>query len=357
MPKGARLRPSERLRGWLTRAAWRQPVPPPAARIHVICLDGTMSSMETGFETNVGLIWQLLQEVPDLSLFYEPGIQWQGWRRGVEVMAGVGINRQIRRAYIYLAQNYHAGDRIYLVGYSRGAYAVRALAGWIERIGLLHKLEATDAMVCKAYNHYHNDPTSAAARAFGQTYCYPKTEIEAVGVFDTVQALGVRLPVLWRFAPKVEVFRSNMPGIAVRHGFHALALDERRMAYAPTLWDVPAHRTDDIRQVWFRGTHGDIGGHLSGLEAARPLSNIPLVWMLQQLHACGLPLPDGWPARFPQDGTAPSVGMNRGFGRMFLLRRARVTGADGSQALHPSVAVGLRPDLPLADVSRGMRAG
>jgi uncharacterized protein (DUF2235 family) len=72
-----------------------------------------------------------------VTLYYEPGIQWRGFRRAHEVVAGVGINRQIRRAYLFLARNYQPGDRVVLMGYSRGAYAVRSLAGLIDRMGLL----------------------------------------------------------------------------------------------------------------------------------------------------------------------------------------------------------------------------
>ena len=97
---------------------------------HVIILDGTMSTLNEGEETNAGLTYRLLAERggPDLSLYYEAGLQWRSWRNSWDVIVGRGINRQIRRAYGYLASRYRPGDRIFLFGYSRGAYAVRSLA-------------------------------------------------------------------------------------------------------------------------------------------------------------------------------------------------------------------------------------
>ena len=106
---------------------------------HVIILDGTMSSLSPGCESNAGLSYKLLSGLgrAELSLYYEAGLQWQDWRTTPDVMMGRGINRQIRRAYGYLASRYKAGDRIFLLGYSRGAYAVRSLAGLIDTDGAI----------------------------------------------------------------------------------------------------------------------------------------------------------------------------------------------------------------------------
>ena len=89
--------------------------------------------------------------------------------------------------------------------------------------------------------------------------------------------------------------------------------------------------------VWFPGTHGDVGGQLDGVRAARPLANLSLVWMLERLELCGLTLPEGWRARFPCDPAAPKVGTWRGFGKFFLLRQRRVVGQDPSERLHETV--------------------
>jgi hypothetical protein len=86
-----------------------------------------------------------------VTLYYEPGIQWRGFRRAHEVVAGVGINRQIRRAYLFLARNYRPGDRVVLMGYSRGAYAVRSLAGLIDRMGLLRAAQIDEETLDRIY--------------------------------------------------------------------------------------------------------------------------------------------------------------------------------------------------------------
>ena len=99
-----------------------------------------MSSLLPGRETNAGLTFRLLREggrIQRMSLYYEPGIQWTSWTQARDVIQGRGMNRQIRRAYGFLASRYRPGDRIFLFGYSRGAYAVRSLAGVIDRVGLI----------------------------------------------------------------------------------------------------------------------------------------------------------------------------------------------------------------------------
>src|SRR6056297_3302622 len=147
---------------------------------HVLILDGTMSSLVEGDESNAGLTYKLLSEVsgPSLSVYYEAGLQWQDWRTTPDVMMGRGINRQIRRAYGYLASRYRAGDRIFLFGYSRGAYAVRSLAGVIDRVGLLKAENATERNVRMAYRHYKATPGSPAARKFTRAFCHDTAPIE-----------------------------------------------------------------------------------------------------------------------------------------------------------------------------------
>lgn len=335
---------SDRVRGWFARRFASDHSSYSAARgprDHVIVLDGTMSSLKAGEETNAGLTYQLLREQGGaLSVYYEAGVQWPDWASTVDVMTGRGINRQIRRAYGYLASRYRPGDRIFLLGYSRGAYAVRSLAGIIDRIGLIRRDEATESNIRQIYRLYQMDPDGATAQAFARLYCHPETVIEMVGVWDTVKALGLRVPLLWRLQTDSHAFHNHELGRSVRHGYHALALDERRRAYAPVLWQCPQDWSVTVEQVWFPGTHGDIGGQLGGFDAARGLSNIPLVWMLGKLEARDLPLPDGWRARFPCDADAPSIGTWAGMGKYFLLRRAREIGLDPSEQLHESVRRG-----------------
>ena len=274
-----------------------------------------MSSLETGHETNAGLAFRLLQEAgqqANLNVYYEAGIQWRNWSGTWGVMTGKGINRQIERAYGVLASRYNFGDRIILIGYSRGAYAVRSLAGVIDHVGLLKAEHATERNVRRAYRHYKSGAHSDAMRQFSERFSHDDVKIEAVAVWDTVKALGLRMPIVWRWAQAQHAYHNHRLGDNVRNGFHALALHETREAYAPVMWEAPPDWEGHIEQVWFRGTHGDVGGQVVEFPAARPLANIPLVWMLTKLEACNLELPDGWIDRFPQNPDALSIGRWRG---------------------------------------------
>ncbi len=311
--------------------------------LHVVILDGTMSSLARGYETNAGQTFKLLSEVgrtTNVTVYYEAGIQWRDWRSAYDVMTGKGINQQIRRAYGVLASRYHEGDRIVLIGYSRGAFAVRSLSGIIGRIGLLRNEHATSRNVELAYRYYRAGQENPHVGKFREHYCYPETKIEAIGVWDTVKALGLKIPVIWRFVPDAQSFHDHNIGPHVLRGYHALALDETRRAYDPELWVTDGMRKGEVEQVWFRGTHGDIGGQLGGREASRPLSNIPLVWMLERLEEAGMSLPEGWRIRFPRNPEAPSVGNWGGWGKIFIRRRRRVIGADPSERVHETAKGG-----------------
>lgn len=321
-----------------------------------------MASLAPGRHTHAGTTANLLREMgPGVSVYYEPGIQWSHWRRAGDVLFGRGINRQIRRAYGYLASRYRPGDQIFFFGYSRGAYAVRSLTGVIDLVGLLTPEHATHRNVRAAYRHYECTPGSDAARAFTRQFCHGSVEVELIGVWDTVKALGVNLPLLWRLSAPRHAFHSHHLGTSVKRGLHALAHDETRNAYTPVMWDTSADWSGHLEQRWFPGTHGDVGGQLAHRESARPLANLSLVWMLSEAERFGLPLPENWQERYPQDATAPSIGTFAGFGRWFVGRRARIVGRDPSETVHPAVAVqpsltGWVPRWAIRFMARGGRA-
>ncbi|MEM1232482.1 MAG: DUF2235 domain-containing protein [Pseudomonadota bacterium] len=328
---------------WLPRLLRRvppAPAPRPARgyRKLVIVLDGTLSSAMPGCETNAGLAARLLraQAGPDVSVYYEEGLQWRDWGDALSVMTGDGINGQIRRAYGWLASQYREGDRIYLIGYSRGAYAVRSLSGVIGRVGLLKRSRATERHLREVYRLYSAPERVEAARAFAKAHCHASVEVECVAVWDTVKALGVRLPLIWMVTNRLHRFHDHALGDHVRAGFHALARDERRRAYAPVLWQTRPGWRGTLEQVWFRGTHADVGGQLGGRQASRPLSNIPFVWLIERVERAGIPLPEGWQEAYPRDARAPSIGPWAGWSKAFWNRWPRAVGRDPSESIHPS---------------------
>jgi len=320
---------------------------------HVVIMDGTLSTLNPLLETNAGLTYKLLCSMPastTLSLLYEEGIQWCRMSSLIDLAAGRGITRQIQRAYGFIASRYRPGDRIYLFGFSRGAYGVRSLAGVIDRIGLLRREHATESNISQVFRYYRDKNHSETVKVFSRKYCCQETQIEMVGVWDTVKALGIQYPVLWRLAPQPVDFHNAALGNTTKNGFQALALNESRIAFKPVLWKTHPDWKGHLEQAWFRGAHPDVGGHLGTFQAARGLSNIPLVWMLERAETCGLPLPTGWRAQFPTDPDARAHGSYRGIAKLFLARRKRVPLRDASEYIHPSVFLAKGKSLP-----RGLR--
>jgi uncharacterized protein (DUF2235 family) len=199
-----------------------------ATAAQVIILDGTMSTLDKGFETHAGQLYKLLIEAgayTNLAVYYELGIQWTDWGATLDVMPGRGINRQIKRADGVLASRYRDGDTIILAGYSRGAYSVRCLAGMIDMDGLVKPDCATEWNIQLAYRHYGRGGRGVAAQAFRNRFFHAHIEIEAVAVWDTVKALGLRLPILWRWSDVHHAFHNHALGRSAKNGFHALALN------------------------------------------------------------------------------------------------------------------------------------
>nr|WP_246252001.1 DUF2235 domain-containing protein [Sulfitobacter algicola] len=318
-------------------------IPPhPRGRVdHLIILDGTLSSSRPGHETNAGQAYNVIKRIKSrkfMSLYYAPGLQFHDVRSGFDAAIGRGMDTRIKEAYGFLACRYRPGDRIFLIGYSRGAYAARSLAGLIGRVGLLRSEYATVRHIRKAYRRYKNPDASDIAIAFRNAYCHPHTQIEALALWETVKALGVRLPIIRHFSDRKHSFHDHKLGDHVNHGFHALAIDETRKIFEPIMWERCGTVGPKIEQMWFRGVHGDIGGQVGGYPAARPLSNIPLVWILKKLEDLDVKLPAGWHDEIKQDALAPSVGKWRRGGFLFLSRGKRRVGMHKTEMFHPTLA-------------------
>ena len=322
------------------------PVRPPA--IHVFVVDGTLSRLDEGEETNAGLLYKLLRDLGpqrDQTVTYHPGVQAEGLKKWVNVAAGMGINQSILEGYATLASRYRPGDAIMLFGFSRGAYAVRSLAGLINRVGLIRKDAATERRIYRAFRHYEAREMSAAAKDFSRIYCHENVPIRVLGVWDTVKALGLPYPILNRLAPMATEFHDHTLGNNVENAFQALALDENRTSYEPLPWRVDREWSGHVEQMWFPGAHPDVGGHVHHRPKARFLSNIPFRWILENAEKCGLRLPENWQEEFPENAAAPMAGAYSGVARLFIFRAPRVPFACSSESLHPS-AIERRAALP-----------
>ena len=255
----------------------------------VICCDGT--GRELGSDhTNVARLLQSLTRDGGQVVYYRPGLgtsphTWRPVRaihRFCAFVFGAGLQRQIEDAYAFLMDRYEPGDRVFLFGYSRGGFAVRALAGMLEKVGLLERgNEHLIPRAGKLYNRHGNDRN---ARRFKEACCRDCVPY-FIGAWDTVASLG-RLVRRRFYATDVSA--------SVRHAYHAVATDEERMKFGVHLWseiDKPAGQS--IEQVWFPGEHADVGGR----NAGRGLSDLSLEWMLEKAAAAGLALRPDWRER------------------------------------------------------------
>jgi uncharacterized protein (DUF2235 family) len=273
----------------------------------VVCADGTWNRREAARKDGRGLtnVAKLANAIADRDahgvaqeIYYHPGVG-TGWLldRVLGGAFGVGLSRNIRACYAWLVDRYDPGDQLYFFGFSRGAYTARSLVGFVRNCGVLRREHK--ALVEKAYAFYRDrapatHPRGALAAAFRAQYAHPdQAAIKCVGVWDTVGSLGVPTsgPVGW-LTRKRYGFHDVTLSSWVENAFHAVAIDERRKPFAPSLWEVadserrkPTFR-QRIEQVWFPGVHSNIGG---GYPDAR-LSDLALAWMLEKGADCGLAL-------------------------------------------------------------------
>lgn len=327
---------------------------------HIIVIDGTRSNLRAGSETNAGLLYKLLREslpVDESTLWYHPGIQGHGFWNAITIASGWGINEIIRDAFAQLSRQYQAGDKIYLFGFSRGAYAVRSVAGIINQMGLVRPPNARKRVINAAFRLYENRITGPALRTFVDLNCQRQVEIEMIGVWDTVKALGLPYPLLTYLAPMATDFHDAQVSAPVKNAFHALALDEDRTAFCPVMWSTAPDWRGTLEQAWFAGAHADIGGHVSRKSDSRGLSNIPLVWMLERAAGCGINLPQNWQNRFPCDPSAPAIGNKTGLMRLFILRKPRVVGEMPGEYIHRSVRLRNRSRQPRDSARRQIFPG
>ena len=242
-------------------------------------------------------------EAPDGTpqhVFYGKGVGTGVWDRVRGGAFGAGLSEHVLDAYRFIVERYERDDQIYLFGFSRGAYTARSVAGLISNSGIVRREH--DDKIGDAYDLYRrrdkpSQPNEIEAKLFRKSFGWDQdTRITFIGVWDTVGALGVPVLIPWfpstwlHFINQRWEFHNVTLGKTVDHAYHAVAIDERRAQFKPTLWTQDEHAEDQVfEQVWFAGVHTNVGGGY--VDAG--LSDITLLWMKQKAAACGLAyLPD-----------------------------------------------------------------
>lgn len=266
----------------------------------VVCCDGTWLTSDSLRVSNVEKFARCVKNEPDSDasgewvqiVHYVAGVGTAtgGVGRLWSAAFGTGLLPNLVSAYRFLALNYDPGDEVYIVGFSRGAYTARSLAGMIEQVGLLTPEAVVGNQLRRALILYRSRGvvrrrrTSTIAK-FRARHCHPGVDIAFLGVFDTVGGLGVPFPSV---AQRRYRFHDVSLGDSVLVARQALALDEGRYRFRPCLWELPPGSppvsTERVRQVWFRGDHSDVGGG----HAETALSDLTLRWMIGQAERVGL---------------------------------------------------------------------
>jgi len=285
----------------------------------VICCDGTWNTPDQKKDgvadpTNVVRIFNATAELGNdgsspQHKYYHPGVGTDGslWDKVVGGGTGRGLNRNIMGAYRELCDFYEDGDQIFMFGFSRGAYTVRSLCGLIAHAGLLKTSGLKDDDVWnkieRIFQKGYRSKTEDQATWRKLEWAFHGKEGEAIpihflGVWDTVGALGI--PDDLAFLNLIDnlhdyTFHDTRLNPSIKVARHAVAMDEMRAAFQPTLW-VPGEN-QDAEQVWFAGVHSDVGGGYPETG----LSDCALMWMIKEAEACGLSFNDKMVAQIQPD--------------------------------------------------------
>ncbi|WP_198782471.1 DUF2235 domain-containing protein [Shewanella putrefaciens] len=310
----------------------------------VICADGTWNrpekDLKVDFPTNV---LRLARAISPIAADGKPQQVFYDWGVGSyydEVIGGAtgrGLHKNIMDGYRYLVQNYSPGDEIYLFGFSRGAYTVRCLCGLINNCGILKRPDAR--LIQQAFDHYKKSsapfaPSGDKSLEFRQKYSHESREIKFVGVWDTVGAMGIPISFLGLFEDKDEFYDTKI-GRNVRVARHALALDEHRSDFEPTIWQVRENM--DMQQVWFVGAHSNIGGSYKPDRDGSLLSDNALMWMINEAQRFNLSLEPHLQASLRPNSLATLHDSRRNF---YRIKQVYLRPLDPSKApilLHRSV--------------------
>lgn len=291
----------------------------------VLCCDGTGNEIGVTI-SNVLKLFRIVDKSDRQRVWYNAGVgtigQQNPWTRWLQKARGffglataLGLDDHVLAAYRYLCTTYEDGDRIYLFGFSRGAYTVRALAAFVHVMGLFRPDQLNIAgHAWTAFKHASakdrrrgsaavpesanaDDELSPLARAwhFRRVIGGKPVTIEFIGVWDTVASVIV--PRFEQLSLSLQTLRFTRTNPSVKSFRHAIAIDERRRMFRLNWWTEPqefrpnpfdrSHDVgQDVRQVWFAGVHADIGGGYKETESG--LSKYPLAWMIEEAAGAGL---------------------------------------------------------------------
>lgn len=232
----------------------------------VIFLDGTGNRFSHKPTNVIRLLRSLPKGSADVLTYYDQGVgtfgvketlfEWQKLPSRICGLAfGWGLKRNVEGAYHFLAENYRAGDEIYLFGFSRGAYAARALAALIHTAGIVeghqtHLFDYAWAMLL-ARSGENNAPDFKLQARFKSTFGR-RVNVHFLGLFDTVKSVG------WIYDPVIIPYTAKNPAVDIVR--HAVSIDERRCFFRQHLWRRNSDVRTDLKEVWFAGVHSDVGG-------------------------------------------------------------------------------------------------
>jgi uncharacterized protein (DUF2235 family) len=323
----------------------------------VMCLDGTGNQLKARGNTNVVRLYQMLDlHDPAVQIaYYDPGVgtfsatgAWtlpaRKFSRLLGLAFGSGLRTNLAEAYTYLMHHYEAGDRIYLFGFSRGAYTARALAGLLKAVGLLRPgsenlVPYAISVYAKSRNWTEDDWdqlhrfADAFSRKVDERTGVP---VHFMGLWDSVKAAGLlRWNLRWlhtRRIPNVGRLR------------HAVAIDEKRRPYEEYLVlppKKPGAPGPLIEQVWFAGVHSDVGGTF---DDDPKLPTIALKWIVDGALDSQLLLKKGAYAKHFTLDSGHALGTIHRMGAVWALLTYRHRRVPEDAGVHSSVRLRIESD-------------
>ncbi|MGQ0586727.1 MAG: DUF2235 domain-containing protein [Gammaproteobacteria bacterium] len=254
------------------------------ARNLILLFDGTWNKRST--RTNVIRMRESIdssgRDDARQPVFYDEGVGTKWWNRLSGGAFGRGLSENIMEGHAWLSRRHVAGDAIFVFGFSRGAYTARSLVGLIRKCGLLNSV--TPETVKQAYELYRDKaaaPDDAKAAEF-RTKHSRETRVRYIGVWDTVGALGIPISQI-PFSRDFYQWHDTELSRIVDYAIHAVAVDEHRRDFAPTLWSKAKPENVKVEQRWFAGAHSDVGGGEGGA-----LPNLALRWLQDTAEEAGL---------------------------------------------------------------------